>query len=200
MINMTLQRDGLGRFAATLCMLLTSFLASGAWANEAELWAKIKSGGHLVLIRHALAPGVGDPDNFKLGDCTTQRLLSDVGREQAAQIGNRFRANGIAEADVYSSPWCRCVDTAERLKLGPVTESLRFASTFQQKMTVNPAEDVAEVKQWLADLKAEKPVVIVTHQVNISALTGKYSSSGEMVVIRLNNGEPEVVGTIETRL
>ena len=198
MKNRLFKRGYLSKFTFIFSMLMTFSLTAGAWANEAQLWSKIKSGGHIVLMRHALAPGFGDPDGFTLGDCSTQRVLSEVGRQQAAQIGERFRDNGITEANVYSSPWCRCVDTAERLKLGEVTQSLNVASTFQQNLDGNPARNVAAVKQWIAGLDTGKPTVIVTHQVNITALTGQYSSSGDMVVVHVNGDSLEPVGTIET--
>ena len=198
MKNGLFKRGYLSKFIFVSSILMTFGLTSGAWANELQLWSKIKSGGHIVLMRHALAPGFGDPDGFTLGDCSTQRVLSETGRQQATQIGERFRANGIAEASVYSSPWCRCVDTAELLKLGKVTQSLNFASTFQQNLDGNPARNVAAVKQWITGLDTSKPTVIVTHQVNITALTGQYSSSGEMVVVRVNGDSLVPVGTIET--
>ena len=182
-------------------VLLTSGLlfSATAQADDSALWSKIKSGEYMVLMRHAYAPGMGDPDNFKLDDCSTQRLLDETGRQQAIRIGERFRANGIDAATVYSSPWCRCFDTAELLKLGPVTKSLNLASTFQEKMDDNPAKKTAGVKHWIANLESEAPIVIVTHQVNISALTGTYAGSGEMIIVRLKSDkELEVVGEIDT--
>ena len=98
-------------------MIAALFLSSGlmfsgmAHAHEERLWKKLKSGGeYIVLMRHAYAPGMGDPQHFKLNDCSTQRVLDETGRQQAMRIGDRFRANGIEAATVYSSPWCRCFD------------------------------------------------------------------------------------------
>src|SRR5688572_8550611 len=91
-------------------------------ASDAAIWSALRSGEHFVILRHAVAPGVGDPEHFALGDCSTQRNLSRAGREQAARIGARLRENGIAQARVYSSQWCRASETATLLRLGLVTE------------------------------------------------------------------------------
>src|SRR5687767_13248509 len=82
----------------------------------------LAEGGYVVMLRHALAPGIGDPANFRLGDCATQRNLSKDGREQARRLGERLRAQDIDRARIYSSQWCRCLETAALLDLGPVAE------------------------------------------------------------------------------
>ena len=115
-------------FAIVLAIAAT---APAAKADEAALWEALRDGGHVALLRHALAPGTGDPVDFTLGDCTTQRNLSDEGSAQARRIGQRFRDNGIEAARVYTSQWCRCVETAELLDLGPVSEQ-PAASNFVQ--------------------------------------------------------------------
>lgn len=174
-------------------------ISAVAQEDESALWSKIKSGEYIVLMRHAYAPGMADPANFKLDDCSTQRVLNETGRQQALRIGERFHANGIEAATVYASPWCRCFSTATLLKLGPVIKSLNFASTYEEKLADNPAKNTTEVKRWIANLESEKPIVIVTHQVNISALTGSYAGSGEMVLVKINDdAEFEVVGEIDT--
>lgn len=83
--------------------------------NQASLWRAVRSGSALVLMRHALAPGTGDSETFTIGDCQTQRNLSENGRRQARAIGDLFRVSGIDNAKVYSSQWCRCLETAELL-------------------------------------------------------------------------------------
>lgn len=166
-------------------------------AAEAELWAALRSGGHVALLRHAIAPGTGDPDNFVIGDCSTQRNLSDTGYAQAIRIGNRFRENGIGAARIFTSQWCRCVDTAHRLKLGPVTELPMINSFFR-----NPDQGDAQtraLKGWLKGRDLRQPHVLVTHQVNITALTGVYPASGALVILRRSDeGGLTVIGTIET--
>jgi phosphohistidine phosphatase SixA len=162
---------------------------------ENTLWEALRSGGHIALIRHALAPGTGDPPEFSIVDCSTQRNLSDDGREQAKRIGERFRANGISSAAVYSSQWCRCVDTAELLGLGLVKELPVLNSFYLDFERRQP--QTQKLRQWIARQDLDKPLVLVTHQVNINALTNVYTDSGEMVVVRRkNDGEIVVIGNI----
>lgn len=171
-------------------------LAASADPN-ADLWAALRSGGHLVLIRHATAPGTGDPENFTIGDCSTQRNLSQAGRDQAARIGARFRENGIAAARVYSSQWCRCLETARQLRLGPVTERPFLNSLHARSERIAP--QTRAFRRWLADQPLERPVVLVTHNATIRAFTGRFTASGEMVITRRSqDGGLTVVGTIRT--
>jgi broad specificity phosphatase PhoE len=108
-----------------------SALAFGTRAHAAtDVWAAVRDGRALVLVRHASAPGAGDPPGFSLGVCSTQRNLSDAGRVQARRMGDLFRENAVAAARVYSSQWCRCLDTATRLALGPVFEQPLLNSFF----------------------------------------------------------------------
>jgi phosphohistidine phosphatase SixA len=150
---------------------------------------------HFVIMRHALAPGTGDPPEFTLEDCSTQRNLSAEGREQARQIGQRLRAGGISEARVYTSQWCRCRDTAELLGLGKAQELPALNSFFQNWSQREPRTQA--LREWLAaqDLSAEAPpLILVSHQVNISALTGTSTASGEVLLVkRGDGGEFEVI-------
>ena len=165
--------------------------------NESAIWDALKSGGHVVLIRHAIAPGTGDPPEFQLGKCTTQRNLSDEGRDQAEKIGARFRENGIHRAWIFSSQWCRCLETAKLLRLGKI-EELAVLNSFFEHMERRDSQ-TKMLLEWLGERDLKIPLVLVTHQVNITALTGIYPGSGEMVVVRLSNaGDITVVGTIET--
>lgn len=145
----------------------------------------METAGLVVLMRHAQAPGTGDPPGFRLEDCATQRNLSDGGRAQAGRIGDRLRQLGIREARLLSSRWCRCLDTARLLDLGPVAGLPALDSFFGQ------AEDAkgqtAGLRQFLADLPRDgAPVILVTHQVNITALTGIFPASGEAILLRAN--------------
>ena len=181
--------------ALAVAVLVNS--AGPSFAADQRLWQALKSGGHFALLRHALAPGTGDPSTFVLGDCTTQRNLSGEGRAQASLIGDRFRANGIAAAKVYSSQWCRCLDTAGLLELGPVEELPILNSFFRRNESREP--QTRALKAWIEGADFDEPVVLVTHQVNITALTGVFPASGELVVVRSGKGdEVSVVGTIET--
>lgn len=172
-------------------------MAPGEDGDEAA-WSALRSGGHVALLRHALAPGTGDPPGFTIGDCTTQRNLSESGRHQASAIGARFREAGLEGVLVYSSQWCRCLDTAELLALGPVEELSSLNSFFQQPDQRDTR--LRNLRAWLTKQDMENPVVLVTHQVTVTALTGYLPASGEVVVVRVNeNGTFSVVATVQTQ-
>lgn len=170
---------------------------SFADTNESNLWRALSEGNHIALLRHALAPGFGDPDHFSVDDCATQRNLDDVGRKQAISIGQRFRENGIEQAKVFTSQWCRCIDTAHLLNLGKVRE-LPALNSFFQRFELRE-QRTNQLKKWLKSHDTSQPTVLVTHQVNITALTGVVPNSGEMVVITLDDkNELTVLGTLMT--
>src|SRR5262247_1204536 len=101
-----------------------------AVADERDTWAALVSGSHVALVRHGNAPpGYGDPPGFKIDDCSTQRNLDDRGRAQAKALGAAFRQHGVGVDKVLSSPWCRCLETAELLALGPVEKTLAVAAS-----------------------------------------------------------------------
>lgn len=141
----------------------------------------MRRGEVIGLLRHALAPGTGDPDNFRLGDCSTQRNLSDAGREQARAIGATLRQFGLANAAVYSSQWCRCLETARLLGLGPVQELPVLNSFFSDRSQA--ADQTRQLDAWLTARSDSAPLLLVTHQVNITALTSVVPVSGELVLI-----------------
>lgn len=183
---------------ASLAFCALAFgLASGARSqtmSEAALWQAVRDGEAFAIMRHALAPGTGDPANFDVEDCATQRNLDAEGREQARAIGQRFRANGIDSAAVYSSAWCRCQDTAELLGLGEVTLLASLNSFYQRS---GRAEQTQASREWLRDYDGARPLVLVTHQVNISALMGDYTRSGETLVGRIgDDGAVELLGSL----
>lgn len=165
--------------------------------NEADLWNSLRQGSSFVLLRHAVAPGTGDPDNFVLGNCLTQRNLSATGREQAAAIGAQFRGNRVQKARVLSSQWCRCLETADLLKLGPVEELPLLNSFF--RYYERSGQQTRKLEEWLGRQDFTRPLVLVTHQVNITALTNLYPLSGELVfATRLASGEISFLGSIKT--
>lgn len=181
-------------FLTLLFWLLSAFPAN-ADEHSTMLWQKLATPDHFAFMRHALAPGTGDPPGFSLADCSTQRNLSAQGRSQAKAIGEAFRSNNISGARVYSSQWCRCMETAKLLNLGevkvlPVINS--FFTQFQLR-----EERTEGLRRWLRDQELVKPLILVSHQVNITSLTGIFPSSGEIVVMRRDAaGDLEVVGTI----
>lgn len=160
------------------------------FAND---WDALDQLGAFAIMRHALAPGTGDPANFDVTDCSTQRNLDDRGRAQAEQIGAAFRDRGHSFDVVLTSQWCRCRDTAKLLDLGPVEEVPAFNSFFQ-----NRALRDAQTRDALALLRGlnDRPF-IVTHFVNIAALTGRTTSSGEVLVVRLGDAGLDVLGSIQ---
>jgi len=175
-------------------VLLAPSLAAAQ--DTASLWSALAGGGHVAMMRHALAPGIGDPENFKVDDCTTQRNLNDEGRAQARRTGEAFRRNGVVVARLLSSEWCRCLETAALLKLAKVESFAGLNSFFEGRNS--EAEQTRAARALLSRLDPKgRSVVMVTHQVNISALTGEYAQSGAIVVLKLGEaGKFEVVGTI----
>lgn len=169
--------------------------APGLSAEPAGTWTALRSTDHVALMRHAEAPGTGDPPDFSLADCATQRNLSTDGQDQARRIGALFRANGIESARVLSSQWCRCRDTAKNLELGPV-EELPLLNSFFGWAQEGEGQTRA-LRSWLDRQTVGRPTILVTHQVNITALTGIFPAPGEIVVVRLGEGgETTVAGVI----
>lgn len=157
--------------------------------DETELWQLLRAGEAAVLMRHARAPGTGDPADFTLGDCTTQRNLSNAGRAQAKTIGKRLRTNGIDAARVYSSQWCRCLDTARLLGLGAV-EPFHGLNSFFRDRGAESERTAAALDLIQSQIRAgAPPLLLVTHQVNITALTDVLPASGEMVIVRPARGD-----------
>lgn len=182
------------RFWGGMVVLLGLSLSATVAADEAG-WEAAKQPGAVLLMRHALAPGTGDPVNFDLEDCATQRNLDDAGRDQARRIGEAFEEQGIAVDRVLTSQWCRCRETAELLDLGPVEDFPALNSFFQDRSTA-PAQ-TEEALAYLAALPEERRPFLVTHQVNISALADVYPRSGEVIVIDVTDaGEVDVRGRI----
>lgn len=159
------------------------------FAND---WDALDRPGAFALMRHALAPGTGDPAGFVLDDCATQRTLDARGRAQARAIGAAFRERGVRFDAVLSSQWCRCLETAELLELGEVTPAPAFNSFFRD-FDRRGARTAAALD--LLEARGDRPI-IVTHQVNISALTGRGTRSGEVLVVRRNGDALEVLGSI----
>jgi len=156
-----------------------------AAADEAAAWAALRSGGHVALIRHASTEsGLGDPPGYRLDDCATQRNLSARGREESRRLGERFRKEGVAVERVFTSPWCRCRDTAMEA-FGKAEEWEALSSFFDDR---SRAEGLTErVKNRIGQYSTRRPrgtVVMVTHNVNIAALTGIGAGTGDVVVVR----------------
>jgi phosphohistidine phosphatase SixA len=171
-----------------LLLLLSSRSELLAAATSADLWTQLAAGGQAVLMRHAMAPGVGDPATFQLGDCSTQRNLSAAGRQQARRIGAAFRQHGVTVEKIYTSQWCRCQETAELLGLGDVEPLPLLNSFFQERQ--RGQEQTEALAQFLTTTRLSGVMILVTHQVNITALTGIYPASGEAVIVAGADAQP----------
>lgn len=186
-----------------LRLYVAASLALGAMAHSAfaederAAWEALRTGSAFALMRHALAPGFGDPPGFRIGDCSTQRNLSEEGRQQARAVGAALRAKGIAQARVLSSQWCRCLETAEQLGLGPVEELPALNSLHGR--SEHAASQTETLKTWLRSASASQPVILVTHQANISTLVGRGAGSGEVIIAQLTSaGSVEVPSRLPT--
>lgn len=158
--------------------------------------AELAKPGRVLMLRHANAPGTGDPPQFRLDDCATQRNLDAAGRAQARRLGEQLARAGIARARVFSSQWCRCLETARLLGLGSV-EPLPALNSFYPKPGEREAR-MAALRAFLASLPADgPPVVLVTHQFTISEFTGGGVPSGGGSLFRLDGtGQPRWLGAI----
>jgi broad specificity phosphatase PhoE len=180
--------------AGVLAILVSMRLESPAGRNPA-LWDLLRQGGLVVLMRHAVAPGFGDPPHFRLDDCSTQRNLSEAGRRQARLLGESFRRQKIPIEKVYASQWCRCKETAQ-IAFGAFQEHPALNSFFEQP-GLRAAQTEALTGLILKDRPSSGNLVLVTHQVNITALTSIVPAEGDLVVVRLeDDGRISVLGRI----
>jgi phosphohistidine phosphatase SixA len=183
-----------GLVLATLAIwLLTAPVAAAD--DSREVWAALVNGGHVALIRHGNAPPGygGDPPGFKIDDCATQRNLDEKGRVQARALGEAFRQRGVRADKILSSPWCRCLETARLMGLGPVDGAWAAAASNQSP------ERLAALRQILGSWRGPGTLVVVTHALTVQALVGIMPGQAETVVVRPKLGtEPgiEVVGRI----
>jgi phosphohistidine phosphatase SixA len=170
--------------------------ASSSLADNYENIARLKAGGHILMIRHALAPGSGDPANFEIADCATQRNLDETGRAQARKIGHWLQSKGIASARVYSSQWCRCLETAELIQLGSVEKLPALNSFYERPQDREP--NISALKNFISRQSMDgELIVLVTHFVTIGAITGESVSSGTGVLLELKEDMSyEVVGRL----
>ena len=184
------------RFVTFTLLLGLCGTADVAYADDAaDAWKALRAGGHVALMRHADAPGgFGDPPGFRVDDCATQRNLSEKGRADAAKIGARLEREGIAFGKILSSPWCRCMDTATLLNLGPVEAE----ATFGNVVVLRDQRDAlaAGARALIAKRSGPSNLLVVTHGANIAALTTISPASGEIVVVRGGSGSVEPVGRL----
>ena len=178
--------------------LLNCLLFQSAYANEEAIWDKLQGTnpkGYVLLLRHTLAPGVGDPENFKLNDCSTQRNLSSVGRDDAKSVGEWLKRRDIKITRVESSRWCRAKETAQLLGIGRVRLNPNLDSLFDSQDPAKAIQTVRVRKQIVDWRNKSGLLVLVGHFVNINAVTGVGVGSGEGVLVKADSkGKISVVG------
>lgn len=180
-----------GRVAFAAFIIALSVVADAAAEDS---WAALQKGGHVALIRHGNAPPGygGDPPGFKIDDCKTQRNLDEQGRGEARALGQAFREKGVRVDRVLSSPWCRCLETARLMAVGPVE------STWALVPDPGQAEGprLRELKEIVAAWRGPGTLVLVTHALTVRALLGFLPLQGETVVLKPGDVKPAVVGMI----
>jgi len=164
------------------------WLLACAFSHASDLSDKLQSPDYVLLMRHTRAPGIGDPANYVLDDCKTQRNLSAEGRQQALRIGDWLKKQNIQTADVQSSAWCRCKNTAELLNFHGFEVEPSLASFFDEMQKAN--ERTQALQQFISKklkTKGDKALILVTHHVNIHAFMGENIASGEMVLAKVDS-------------
>ena len=178
------------KFNLIIFISLTTLVKADSKKNIIE---NLKVGGKLIFIRHAYAPGGGDPENFNIYDCSTQRNLSESGRIQSRKIGNFFTENKIKIEEVYSSEWCRCKETASLAFKNFKTKSF-LNSFFSSKFAQNKNSQMRDFQKFLLDWDEKTNLIFVTHYVVISEILDYPSSSGEIVI---SNKNFKIIDTLE---
>ena len=165
-----------------IILIIFLILTNGIKADiDTQILKNLKNGGNLIFIRHAYAPGGGDPDNFDLNDCSTQRNLSEAGREQAKKIGKFFDENQIPIYKVISSEWCRCKETAQ-IAFKRFETKYFLNSFFSEKFSKNRIKQIEDLNKYIDKWDSSKNLVLVTHYVVISEVLNYAPRSGEIII------------------
>ena len=198
-LNKLTRRDfSIGIAALTAAQVVEAQTAQPTQPTEGALWNDLRKGGYVLLIRHADAPGTFDPPGFQLGVCSTQRNLSEEGRAQSKRLGELFRFKNVPIAQVFSSEWCRCIDTAtlafgaDKVKTWPAISSPRGGDDKQRQ------KNIEAVRQRISSASLKTNMALVTHMFNIQDITGEGAAQGEIVVLRAQDKQLRVVGRIST--
>lgn len=173
--------------------LLFLLLTSNAYSKQ-ELIHSLQEGGKVVFIRHAYAPGNGDPKNFTLKSCSNQRNLNNIGIEQAIKIGLFFKRNKIKIDKVLSSEWCRCKDTA-KFAFKNFEKFNALNSFYDSRFAHNKEKQIKDLKRFIKNWHSKKNLILITHFVVISEVLDVGSSSGEILI---SDKDFNVIGSIET--
>ena len=176
-------------------LLISLVISTKASSNE-DLLNSLKEGGKLIFIRHAYAPGSGDPKNFDIEDCSTQRNLNQEGKNQAKNIGLLFKQKNISIDYVISSQWCRCKETASIAFQDKYQVKDFLNSFYEQRFVKNKHRQVRNLKKHIDNWKGKKNLILVTHYVVISEILNYNTYSGEIVISDKNY---KVIGSFKTK-
>jgi len=178
----------------TYLIIICIFIISPVKADlNQNIISELKKGGKIIFIRHAYAPGGGDPDSFNINDCDTQRNLNDNGRLQSKKIGNFFKENKISIEKVYSSQWCRCKETASIAFEKFETKNF-LNSFFSEQFLKNRKRQIENLNKFINNWNGNQNLVFVTHYVVISEILNYAPSSGEIIV---SDKQFKVIDTLE---
>ena len=170
------------------------FLTKKIKYTEKNILNSLKDGGKLIFIRHAIAPGSGDPKDFKIDDCSTQRNLSQSGIDQSKLIGLFFKKNNIKIDRILSSEWCRCKDTAKyAFENFQTFDALN--SFYDERFAANENKQINDLKKYIKNWNSDKNLVFVTHYVVISSILNIGTSSGEIIISDKNFN---IIGSVNT--
>ncbi len=177
-----------------IIIIIISFIFSNKVFSNSEILKSLDEGGKIIFIRHAIAPGGGDPENFNINDCSTQRNLSIDGINQSKLIGKFFIKNKIKIDKVLSSEWCRCKDTA-KYAFNEYNTFSALNSFYSSKFAKNEKRQIQELKNYIKNWESKKNLILVTHYVVISSMLDIGVNSGEIII---SNKNFEIIGSIET--
>jgi len=183
------------RYIKLLILFFLIFFQVKISASE-TLVDKLKEGGKIIMIRHAYAPGTGDPDNFLIEDCSTQRNLSKKGINQSKKIGNFFKENKILIDNVLSSEWCRCKDTAFYAFQNFKTNSF-LNSFFSPRFQNNKNKQIIQLRNYIKEWTGKNNLILITHYVVINEILNESLDSGEIIIF---DNEFKVIGKLKNKL
>ena len=172
------------KYLKIILILFLFLLNKTSFANE-NIVEILKKGGNIIFIRHAIAPGNGDPQNFDISNCSTQRNLSKDGELQALKIGKFFKENDIKLTKVLSSEWCRCKDTA-KIAFGNYETNNFLNSFYDERFSENKDKQILDFQKFIRNWNKTGNLVLVTHYVVISEILDLTTSSGEIVITDTN--------------
>ena len=173
-------------------ILIIFFIPNISFSNEA-LINSLKDAKKIIFIRHAIAPGSGDPESFNIKECSTQRNLNDEGKIQSKKIGNFFKINKIKISKILSSEWCRCKDTA-KIAFGKFETFNALNSFYDARFQKNRSSQIIDLRNFISSWESDSNLILVTHYVVIYDLLNSAVSSGEMII---TDKKLNIIGNLE---